>query len=111
MILNKLDVTAEMIGSNDILACGRKISGNAQFSTVRRMFSQGTLLFDSDLEEVVNAVTVKMSKIATEGNKYVRSRVAYIEGVLYIQMNIKDLRQHLLVRHIHHSEYSEYILS
>src|SRR5690625_488040 len=41
-ILNELGVPAEMSGRNDILAGGRKISGNAQFSTVRRMFSHGT---------------------------------------------------------------------
>src|SRR5690625_6048455 len=97
MILNKLDVTAEMIGSNDILACGRKISGNAQFSTVRRMFSHGTLLFDSDLEEVVNALTVKMSKIASKGHKSVRSRVANIVEILEKPMSITEFRQKLLV--------------
>lgn len=95
-ILNELGVPAEMSGRNDILAGGRKISGNAQFSTVRRMFSHGTLLFDSDLEEVVNALTVKMSKIASKGHKSVRSRVANIVEFLEKPMSITEFRQHLL---------------
>lgn len=42
--LKKLGVNAELSGRNDLMAEGRKISGNAQFSTKGRMFSHGTLL-------------------------------------------------------------------
>ncbi len=49
-------------GRNDILAEGRKISGNAQFSTKGRMFSHGTLLFDSEIDHVVSALKVKWIK-------------------------------------------------
>lgn len=48
--LSKLGVNAELSGRNDILAEGRKISGNAQFATKGRMFSHGTLLFDSEID-------------------------------------------------------------
>ena len=41
--LNQMGVNAELSGRNDILAEGRKISGNAQFSTKGRMFTHGTL--------------------------------------------------------------------
>src|SRR5690554_2341039 len=54
-VLQSLEVNAELKGRNDIVADGRKISGNAQFSTAKRMFSHGTLLFDSNLSEVANA--------------------------------------------------------
>ena len=58
--LSKLGVNAELRGRNDILAEGRKISGNAQFATKGRMFSHGTLLFDSEIDHVVSALKVKM---------------------------------------------------
>ena len=61
--LHKLGVKAELSGRNDIIAEGRKISGNAQFSTKGRMFSHGTLLFDSEMENVVSALRVKKDKI------------------------------------------------
>lgn len=95
-ILNELGVPAEMSGRNDILANGRKISGNAQFSTVKRMFSHGTLLFDSDLEEVVNALNVKMSKIQSKGHKSIRSRVANIIEFMDQPMSVTEFRQRLL---------------
>lgn len=77
-ILKEMGVPAEMSGRNDILADNKKISGNAQFSTGKRMFSHGTLLFNSNLGEVVNALNVKMSKIQSKGHKSVRSRVSNI---------------------------------
>ena len=41
---------------SDIFAVGKKISGNAQYATSGRMFSHGTLLFDSDLDQVTEAL-------------------------------------------------------
>ncbi|MBL2557038.1 lipoate--protein ligase, partial [Klebsiella pneumoniae] len=75
-------VNAELSGRNDILAEGRKISGNAQFSTKGRMFSHGTLLFDSEIDHVVSALKVKMDKIQSKGIKSIRSRVANITEFL-----------------------------
>jgi len=95
-VLNEMGVDAEMSGRNDILAEGRKISGNAQFSTGKRMFSHGTLLFNSDLEEVTRALDVKMSKIESKGHKSVRSRVANISEFLNDKLSVSEFRQRLL---------------
>jgi lipoate-protein ligase A len=85
-----------MSGRNDILANDKKISGNAQFSTAKRMFSHGTLLFNSDLGEVANALNVKMSKIQSKGHKSVRSRVANIIEFLDEEMTVDEFRSRLL---------------
>ncbi|HET8865611.1 MAG TPA: lipoate--protein ligase [Gracilimonas sp.] len=96
-ILREMGVPAEMSGRNDILANGRKISGNAQFSTGKRMFSHGTLLYCSDLDEVVKALNVKMSKIQSKGHKSVRSRVAnIIEFIKNKTMSVSEFRQRIL---------------
>jgi lipoate---protein ligase len=94
--LGKLGVNAELSGRNDLLAEGRKISGNAQFSTKGRMFSHGTLLFDSEIENVVSALKVKQDKIESKGIKSIRSRVANISEFLPEKMDIQQFRQHLL---------------
>ena len=95
-VLHSLGVMAELSGRNDILVEGRKISGTAQYSTTRRMFSHGTLLFDSQLELVVEALRVKMSKITSKGIKSVRSRVANISEFMRESMTIEAFRQRLL---------------
>lgn len=95
-VLRGMGVDAELSGRNDILAEGRKISGNAQYSTTKRMFSHGTLLFDTELGEVANALNVKMSKIQSKGHKSVRSRVANISEFLKEPMTTLEFRARLL---------------
>ncbi|OQO98504.1 lipoate--protein ligase [Geobacillus sp. 44C] len=94
--LKKLGVNAELSGRNDIIVEGRKISGNAQFSTRGRMFSHGTLLFDSKIENIVSALNVKKDKIESKGIKSIRSRVANISEFLKEKMTIEEFRSVLL---------------
>ncbi|WP_201715430.1 lipoate--protein ligase [Rossellomorea arthrocnemi] len=109
--LHKLGVKAELSGRNDIIAEGRKISGNAQFSTKGRMFSHGTLLFDSEMENVVSALRVKKDKIESKGIKSIRSRVANISEFLNEQMSIEEFRSTLLDYIFEGSDVEEYVLT
>lgn len=110
--LQKLGVNAELSGRNDILAEGRKISGNAQFSTRGRMFSHGTLLFDSEMDHVVSALNVKKDKIESKGIKSIRSRVANISEFLSDIISIEEFRS-LLLKNIFGGleEIPEYVLT
>lgn len=94
--LNNMGIAAELKGRNDIVVDDRKISGNAQFSSGKRMFSHGTLLFDSELSEIANALNVKMSKIESKGHKSVRSRVANISEFMSEKMDIQTFRANIL---------------
>jgi lipoate-protein ligase A len=95
-VLNSLGLDAELKGRNDIQVDEKKISGTAQFSTGKRMVSHGTLLFDTNLGEVANALNVKMSKIESKGHKSVRSRVANISEFLQKKLSIEEFRKLLL---------------
>ena len=94
--LQKMGVNAELSGRNDLLAEGRKISGNAQFSTKGKMFSHGTLLFNSEMDHIVSALKVRKDKIESKGIKSVRSRVANIIEFLKEPMTIEEFRSELL---------------
>jgi lipoate-protein ligase A len=94
--LKAMGVDAELSGRNDILAGGRKISGNAQFSTKGRMFSHGTLMFDTEIEAVVSALKVRKDKIESKGIKSIRSRVANIMEFIEEPISIDDFRLKLL---------------
>lgn len=94
--LQKLGVDAEVKGRNDILVGERKISGNAQFSTKGRMYSHGTLMFDSEIENVVSALKVRKDKIESKGIKSIRSRVANISEFLTDNMTIEQFKKELL---------------
>jgi lipoate-protein ligase A len=97
-VLRELGVPAEIGGRNDILAAGRKISGNAQFATAGRMFSHGTLLLDSNLDDVTTALRPKPGKIESKGVKSIRSRVANISEFLREPITVDELRDRILER-------------
>lgn len=94
--LNNLSVPAELQGRNDLAADGRKISGNAQFSTKGRMFSHGTLMLDSEIEHVVAALNVNKAKITSKGIKSIRSRVANISEFLEEKITIDTFKEMIL---------------
>jgi len=110
--LQSMGVNAELSGRNDLLAEGRKISGNAQFSTKGRMFSHGTLLFDSEMDHIVSALKVRKDKIESKGIKSVRSRVANITEFLREKMEIEEFKR-LILAYLFEGEENiqEYVLT
>ena len=109
--LVQLGVPAELGGRNDILAGGRKVSGNAQYIANRRMVSHGTLLFSSDLSHVSEALHVQAGKITSKGIKSVRSRVANTNEFIRQPMDIAAFRAYLLAHIYAGSAVPEYHLS
>jgi len=95
-VLNELGVPAKLEGRNDLVVEGRKISGNAMYSTKGRMFSHGTLMLDSEIEEVVKALNVNKAKIESKGIKSIRSRVANISEFLDEKISIETFKELIL---------------
>lgn len=88
--LHKMGATgAELLGRNDLLIDGKKFSGNAMYAKDGRMTAHGTILFDSDLDEVNNALKPRKAKIESKGIKSVRSRVTNIKP--YVEEQYQNL--------------------
>ncbi len=87
--LKTIGIEAESSGRNDILVNGLKISGNAQRVANGKLMHHGTLLFDENLEDLVNALNVSPDKIVSKGVKSVRSRVTTIREHLPQDMDIQ----------------------
>ncbi len=100
--LHELGVAgAELKGRNDLVIDGMKFSGNAMYATNGRMFAHGTIMFDSDINEVVNALKVKKDKIESKGIKSIRSRVTNIKPFLPEEkqkMTTEEFRQEILLK-------------
>ena len=100
--LHKLGIEgAQLKGRNDLVIDDKKFSGNAMYSTNGRMFAHGTLMFDSDIDEVVNALKVKKDKIESKGIKSIRSRVTNIKDYLPADkqaMTTEEFRQAILLQ-------------
>ena len=68
--LNALGIPAERSGRNDILADGRKCSGNAFYRSEGRCYHHGTLLVDVDRAAMSRYLTVDPAKLAAKGWDY-----------------------------------------
>lgn len=107
--LRALGIDAVVDGRNDILADGFKISGNAQYVRDGRVMHHGTLLFDSDLAVLGNALRVSPEKIKAKGVKSVRSRVTNIRALLPEDRTLPQFIEHLkayLLQDIPHIGYT-----
>jgi lipoate-protein ligase A len=86
--LASMGVRAEMSGRNDLAACGKKISGGAQFrrsdpaSGRSVTMHHGTLLFDADLDVLSRALRPPKEKFESKAVKSVRGRVGNIISLL-----------------------------
>ncbi len=94
--LEQLGIRAEVNGRNDIVIDGKKFSGNSQYLREGRVMHHGTILFDSDLSVVADALRVDESKIRAKGVKSVRSRVTNVRPLLPSDCTLSTFRETLL---------------
>ena len=94
--LATLGVKAEVNGRNDITIDGKKFSGNSQYIRQGRVMHHGTIMFDSDLSVVSEALRVDPTKIQTKGIRSVRSRVTNVAEHLPEKVTLPEFRRILL---------------
>ena len=93
--LNEMGVSAKLSGRNDILIDEKKISGNAQTVFNNRVLHHGTLLFDSELDILSNALRVDEEKIKSKAIKSTRSRVANIKDFLAEEYTLDNFANYI----------------
>lgn len=79
--LVSLGLRAEKSGRNDILVDGRKVSGNAFHQMPDRSVVHGTLLYDTDMDALENAIRPPVEKLERHGVPSVRQRVRNIRDI------------------------------
>lgn len=94
--LEKLGVSTEFSGRNDLTLAGKKFSGNAQCIRNGKVLHHGTLLFDVDLDNLEAALCPDPAKISSKGVASVRSRVTNISGFLSQKMTVSQFKETLL---------------
>ena len=90
--LCNLGAKAEVDGRNDILIDGKKVSGNAQYVRQGRVMHHGTILFDSDMSVLGQALIPDPAKAQAKGVKSVHSRVTNVRHCLNKDMTVEEFR-------------------
>ena len=75
MACRELGLRAERSGRNDVLADGRKFSGNAFYHSRGKAYHHGTLLVDVDGEKLARYLSPSKAKLQAKGVDSVRARV------------------------------------
>ena len=72
-------IETEISGRNDLLADGRKFSGNAFYHHEGRSYHHGTLLIDVDTDRMSRYLSPSKAKLTSKGVESVRSRVVNLK--------------------------------
>lgn len=90
LMLRRMGVEATADGRNDILIDGRKVSGTAFYHIPGRNIVHGTMLFDTDMDNMTRSITPPGEKLASKGVDSVRRRVALLKD--YVDVGIDDFK-------------------
>lgn len=93
--LQSQGVPAQLNGRNDLVIDGKKFSGNAQTIKNGKIMHHGTILFQSDLWDVSQALKPNELKLQSKGIPSVRSHVTNIYEHLSAKMTIEKFIQQL----------------
>ena len=85
--IRNLGIDAEFTGRNDILANGKKFSGNAEHIYKERMVMHGTILFKTNFENLVGSLTPDKSKLSSHAISSVKARVTNIGELVDMDLN------------------------
>lgn len=92
-MLMALGLDAEASGRNDVMISGRKVSGNAFYHIPGRSIVHGTMLFSTDMDHMLNAITPSRSKLESKKVKSVASHITTISEHLPT-LSIDEFKDH-----------------
>lgn len=91
--LREMGLDVSFSGRNDLLVDSKKISGNAMHIFKTRVLSHGTLLFNTDLNQLSAALKNEPQKYIDKSIKSVRSKVTNISNYLESPKTIEEFKQ------------------
>lgn len=99
--LQSLGLDAHPSGNNDIMLAppsgshgrGAKVSGNAIHHLPGRIIAHGTLLYDTDMENMLHAITPSHAKLSKHGVESVRQRICLLKD--YTTLPIEEIKRRI----------------
>lgn len=91
--LRGLGVDARASGRNDIMIGDRKVSGNAFYHIPGRNIVHGTMLYDTDMDNMVRSITPSDEKLVSKSVESVRQHITLLKD--YIDLDIEAFKRYI----------------
>lgn len=96
-MLRELGLEATSTQNNDVLIGDRKVSGNAFYHIPGHSIVHGTMLFDTEMEHMLHAITPPQAKLDKHGVESVRQRITLLKE--HTDISIEDFKR-FAIRHL-----------
>jgi lipoic acid synthetase/lipoate-protein ligase A len=79
LVLRKMGVEGSGTAHNDIMIGNRKVCGTAYYQLPGRSIVHSTMLYDTNMEHMLNAITPSREKLQSKGIQSVRQRITLLK--------------------------------
>lgn len=93
-LLCGLGLDAHASNRNDVLIGEKKVSGNAFYHLPGRNIVHGTMLYDTDMENMVGSITPDDEKLLSKGVGSVRQHITLLKD--HLDMGIDDFKTYVM---------------
>ena len=90
LVLRKMGVEATSTVHNDIMIGDRKVCGTAFYQLPGRSIVHSTMLYDTNMEHMLNAITPGPEKLEKKGIQSVRQRITFLKD--HITLSLDEIK-------------------
>ena len=91
LALHKIGVTATSTAHNDIMIGDRKVCGTAFYQLPGRSIVHSTMLYDTNMQHMLNAITPSAEKLEKKGIQSVRQRITLLKD--HTSLSLDEIKQ------------------
>ena len=90
LVLRRLGIEAVGTVHNDVMIGDHKVCGTACYQVSGRNIVHSTMLYDTNMQHMVNAITPSVEKLQAKGIESVRQRITLLKD--YISLSLDELK-------------------
>lgn len=90
LVLRKMDIEATGTQHNDIMIGDRKVCGTACYHVGNKSIVHSTMLYDTNMEHMLNSITPGPEKLEKKGIQSVRQRITLLKD--YTSLTLEEVK-------------------
>lgn len=90
LVFRKMGVEAVGTQHNDVLICDRKVCGTACYHLDGRNIVHSTLLYDTNMDNMLQAITPSQEKLQSKGIQSVRQRITLLKN--HVTLSLEEVK-------------------